>query len=65
MGEFDLSGVVDGRSNSSDAHSALENKGLLAPGSELLGHASESLGHKNGPKRDVWMTGFILTGFRT
>ena len=27
--------------------------------------ASESLGQKNGPRRDMRMTGFIVTGFRS
>ena len=43
----------------------LQNKGLLAPGSELLRHALESLEQKNGPRRTCGgMIGFIVTGFR-
>ena len=39
-------------------------KGLQAPGSELLGNASQSLGQKNGPREDMRMTRFIVTGLR-
>ena len=48
VGEFALPGVV---SASSDANSANPKKAFGAPGSELLGHASESLGQKNGPRQ--------------
>ena len=41
----------------------LQNKGLQAPGSELLRKASESLGQENVPRPDMRMTGFIVTGF--
>ena len=36
---------------SSNAHSALQNKGLQAPASELLGNAAESLGQKMAQDR--------------
>ena len=63
MGEFDLPGVVPacffGRPF------CASKQGLQAVGSELLGQSlSESLGQKNGPTRDMRMTGFTLTAQR-
>ena len=48
----------------SDAHSALQNKGCRLLARNCSDRASESLGQKNGPRRDMRMIGFIVTGFR-
>ena len=49
---------------SSDAHSALQNKGCRPLARNCSDGTSESLGQENGPRRDMRMTGFIVTGFR-
>ena len=49
---------------SSDAYSALQNKGLYAPGSELLGNALESLNQAIGPRRDVRISGWVYGAIR-
>ena len=36
--------------------------GVVPPGSDLLGHALESLGQQNGPTQDMRMTGVIVIG---
>ena len=48
----------------SDAHSALHNKGCRLLAWNCSDRASEFLGQKNGPKRDMRMTGFIVTESR-
>ena len=59
LGEFDLPGVVLGCFPGRP--SCASKQGLQAPGSELL---RQTLGQKNGPRWDMRMTGFIVTGFR-
>ena len=49
---------------SSDAHSAFQNKGGRLLARNCSDRALESLGQKNGPRRDMRMTVFIVTGFR-
>ena len=61
--EFDLPGVWS-LGGSSDAHSALQHKGCRLLDRNCSDRASESLGQKNGPRQDMRMTGFIVTGFR-
>ena len=39
-------------------------QGVVSSWLGIAGYASESLGQQNGPKRDMWMTGFIVTRFR-
>ena len=50
---------------SSDAHSALQNKGCRPPARNCSDGTSESLGQKMAQlRRDMRMAGFIVTGFR-
>ena len=62
FGGFDLAGWS--LCASSDAHSALQNKGCRLLARNCSDRASESLGQKNSPRRDMRRTGFIVTGFR-
>ena len=51
---------------SSDGHPTLQNKGCRLLARNCSDRASESLGQKNSPRRDMRMTGFIATdGFRS
>ena len=56
FGEFDLPCF--------DAHSALQNKGCRLLAWNCSDRASKFLGQKNGPRRDMRMTGFIVAEFR-
>ena len=60
LGEFDLPGVVPGGGASSDAHSALQNKGLQAPGSEMPRNPTD----RKMAQGDMRMTGLIVIEFR-
>ena len=47
-----------------DAGHSVQNKRCRLLARNCSDRASESLGQKNGPRRDMRMTGFIVTGFR-
>ena len=49
---------------SSNAHSALQNKGCRILARNCSDRAPEPLRQKNGPRRGMRMNGFIVTGFR-
>ena len=62
FGGFDLPGVVPGCFLGRPF--CASKQGLQAPRRNCSDRASESLGQKIGPRRDMRMTGFIVTGCR-